>query len=228
MVHDRIKVEANVLPRYFNHSSFASLRRQLNYFNFTRIGKGRQRGATYTNEAVIELEDILNLKRKAATDATTSSLPTATNSSSTSKSSAGKALKKRTNCSSSQQKTSNKRLQITRDKTQPATKSTTSTSSNDTVVPTEISPISSFVSSDEERPSATEPRIALDLTISPGPKKHNFSTVPRPMTILHDASCRYPSIEGDGDADILAGCQALLNFAGFGNHHTAESKISSQ
>ena len=40
VVHDRIEVEAKVLPRYFNHSSFASLRRQLNYFSFTRIGKG--------------------------------------------------------------------------------------------------------------------------------------------------------------------------------------------
>jgi len=50
--------------RYFNHASFASLRRQLNYFNFTRVGKGRQRGATYCNEAVIELSDILRLKRK--------------------------------------------------------------------------------------------------------------------------------------------------------------------
>ncbi len=55
--------------RYFNHASFASLRRQLNYFNFTRIGKGRQRGATYCNEAVIELSDILRLKRKSVTHA---------------------------------------------------------------------------------------------------------------------------------------------------------------
>lgn len=64
VVHDRLKVEANVLPRYFNHSSFASLRRQLNYFSFTRLGKGRQRGATYCNDAVIEMEDILRLKRR--------------------------------------------------------------------------------------------------------------------------------------------------------------------
>jgi hypothetical protein len=56
-----------VLPRYFNHSSFASLRRQLNYFSFTRLGKGRQRGATYCNEAVIEIDDILRLKRRSNT-----------------------------------------------------------------------------------------------------------------------------------------------------------------
>ena len=64
VVHDRIKVENEILPRYFNHSSFASLRRQLNYFSFTRIGKGRQKGATYCNEGVIVIEDILRLRRR--------------------------------------------------------------------------------------------------------------------------------------------------------------------
>lgn len=67
MVHDRVQVESNVLPRYFNHSSFASLRRQLNYFNFVRLGKGRQRESTYINENVIELDDILHLKRRPST-----------------------------------------------------------------------------------------------------------------------------------------------------------------
>jgi len=64
VVHDRVKVEANILPRYFNHSSFASLRRQLNYFAFVRLGKGRQRESSYTNEDVVVLEDILHLKRR--------------------------------------------------------------------------------------------------------------------------------------------------------------------
>ena len=64
VVHDRIEVEAKVLPRYFNHSSFASLRRQLNYFNFTRVGRGRQRDSTYINDGVVELEDILTLRRR--------------------------------------------------------------------------------------------------------------------------------------------------------------------
>jgi hypothetical protein len=67
VVHDRVQVESSILPRYFNHSSFASLRRQLNYFNFIRIGKGRQRGATYCNEGVVQLEDILSLKRRSVT-----------------------------------------------------------------------------------------------------------------------------------------------------------------
>ena len=64
IVHDRAQVESQVLPRYFNHASFASLRRQLNYFAFSREGKGKQKGATYTNDQVFDLEDILNLKRR--------------------------------------------------------------------------------------------------------------------------------------------------------------------
>ena len=71
VVHDRIKVESDILPRYFNHSSFASLRRQLNYFSFTRIGKGRQKGAVYCNEGVIEIDDILRLRRRPAQQTTT-------------------------------------------------------------------------------------------------------------------------------------------------------------
>jgi HSF-type DNA-binding len=64
VVHDRIEVEATVLPRYFNHSSFASLRRQLNYFSFVRLGKGRQRESAYVNEGVFVLDDVLNLQRR--------------------------------------------------------------------------------------------------------------------------------------------------------------------
>jgi HSF-type DNA-binding len=66
IVHDRVSVESTVLPRYFNHSSFASLRRQLNYFHFVRLGKGRQRESTYINNGVVELDDILLLKRRSA------------------------------------------------------------------------------------------------------------------------------------------------------------------
>lgn len=65
VVHDRSRVESEILPRYFNHSSFASLRRQLNYFAFCRVGKGKQKGATYCNEKVINILDILRLKRRA-------------------------------------------------------------------------------------------------------------------------------------------------------------------
>ncbi len=65
IVQDRVTVEAKVLPKYFNHSSFASLRRQLNYFSFVRLGKGRQRQSSYVNESVYVLDDILLLKRRA-------------------------------------------------------------------------------------------------------------------------------------------------------------------
>lgn len=64
VVHDRAQVESQVLPRYFNHASFASLRRQLNYFAFSREGKGKQKGATYINDQVYDLDDILHLKRR--------------------------------------------------------------------------------------------------------------------------------------------------------------------
>lgn len=66
IVHDRITVERQVLPRFFSHSSFASLRRQLNYFSFVRLGKGRQRESIYLNEAVVHLDDILTLKRRSS------------------------------------------------------------------------------------------------------------------------------------------------------------------
>mmetsp|Transcript_11944 Transcript_11944/g.24479 ORF Transcript_11944/g.24479 Transcript_11944/m.24479 type:complete len:537 (+) Transcript_11944:117-1727(+) len=64
IIHDRNRVQSEVLPTYFNHASFASLRRQLSYFSFVRVGKGRQGGVTYTNESVYEMSDILKLKRR--------------------------------------------------------------------------------------------------------------------------------------------------------------------
>lgn len=73
VVQDRVAVEAKVLPKYFNHSSFASLRRQLNYFSFVRLGKGRQRTSSYINENVFVLDDILHLKRRATGTTTVSS-----------------------------------------------------------------------------------------------------------------------------------------------------------
>jgi len=65
IVHDRARVQSEILPIYFNHASFASLRRQLSYFSFVRVGKSRQSGVTYTNDNVIELSDIRKLKRRA-------------------------------------------------------------------------------------------------------------------------------------------------------------------
>lgn len=66
IVHDRNRVQSEVLPIYFNHASFASLRRQLSYFSFVRVGTSRQSGVTYTNDSVVDLPDILRLKRRAS------------------------------------------------------------------------------------------------------------------------------------------------------------------
>jgi hypothetical protein len=77
IVHDRNRVQSQVLPLYFNHASFASLRRQLSYFSFVRVGKGRQAGSvTYVNDAVVELSDILRLKRRAVGDSSPSGAST--------------------------------------------------------------------------------------------------------------------------------------------------------
>jgi len=76
VIHNRAKVEHEVLPKYFNHSSFASLRRQLNYFAFVRVGKGRKQnaGATYCNPYVKVLDDIFTLKRRTGVNASGNSM----------------------------------------------------------------------------------------------------------------------------------------------------------
>ena len=73
VVHDRNRVQQELLPVYFNHASFASLRRQLSYFSFQRVGKSRSKGVTYTNENVVEMSDILKLKRRVSTSTKSSS-----------------------------------------------------------------------------------------------------------------------------------------------------------
>lgn len=66
VIHDRNLVQEEVLPIYFNHKSFASLRRQLSYFSFVRVGKSSNGKVTYANDSVFELSDILKLKRRSA------------------------------------------------------------------------------------------------------------------------------------------------------------------
>lgn len=201
VVHDRVKVESSVLPRYFNHSSFASLRRQLNYFSFTRNGKGRQRGATYCNEGVIELEDILNLKRRSVTGGSVPAPAPSALVKTISKTSSVSSAPKRKDLSKENPK---KRIR---------TKSRNETHGpSELAVRTEISPIASFVSSDEEHTSSEQPKIALDLTITSTTPAKSFPPAFRPMTVLQDASCRFPPYD-KGDEDLLAGCRALLNFS---------------
>ena len=160
VVHDRLKMEASILPRYFNHSSFASLRRQLNYFSFTRVGKGRQRGATYCNDGVVELDDILRLKRRSTVGAPAPSLPT--------------------RCVSDSSASSDDEVEQSR----PTKKAR----------PTIVSPISSQSAGGEDLP----PCIVLDLTVPPA--------LVGSQSVLIEP-------EAVGDADLLAGCHALLSFS---------------
>ena len=66
--HDCVRLQSEIIPLHFNHASYASLRRQLSYFSFVRVGKVRGlTDATYTNDNVIELSDILKLKKRLST-----------------------------------------------------------------------------------------------------------------------------------------------------------------
>ena len=171
VVHDRLKVEADVLPRYFNHSSFASLRRQLNYFSFTRLGKGRQRGATYCNEAVIEVDDILRLKRRSAVGPN-SQRPISTPGPQSD-------LKRSVSLSSS----------YTNDDFETEKHHSKKPRYNHYTKPIIVSPRASPV---HDVCCDEEPRITLDLTTpSHQPNKILFTR----------------------DAEILAGCKALLSFS---------------
>lgn len=184
VVHDRLKVEADVLPRYFNHSSFASLRRQLNYFSFTRMGKGRQRGATYCNEGVIEMEDILRLKRRSVVG------PNTQREGQTQPRPNSEAKRGRSVSLSS---TSVDHESDTTPKYRPSKKPRHAKHVTPTIISPHDSPVHQ-ISSDEE------PQIALDLTL---PSKE-LSSLQRMYA---------QQLSSHGDADILAGCKALLSFS---------------
>jgi len=66
-VHSPIKLESQVLQKYFRHSKFASFQRQLNYFGFRKLaGKGKMAPCSYINEGVTEeLDSILRIKVRA-------------------------------------------------------------------------------------------------------------------------------------------------------------------
>ena len=171
VVHDRLKMEASILPRYFNHSSFASLRRQLNYFSFTRVGKGRQRGATYCNDGVVELDDILRLKRRSTVGTPAPSVPT--------------------RCVSDSSASSDDEVDFKNEDSRPAKKAR----------PTMVSPITLQSTGSEDLPCFSEPHIVLDLTV---PAARRTPVVSQSVLIQPDTS---------GDADLLAGCHALLSFS---------------
>jgi hypothetical protein len=195
VVHDRLNVEADVLPRYFNHSSFASLRRQLNYFSFTRMGKGRQRGATYCNDAVVEREDILRLKRRSAVGThresqTQEHRPTPEQLS-------GK--RERAVSVSSSSDDNNNLNTDTSTKRRPQKKYRYTTTTKYTTPPKIVSPRSSPV----HRYDEVVPQITLDLTVPShaGASRGHWNHHLYAPTLTH------------GDSDILAGCKALLCFS---------------
>jgi hypothetical protein len=191
VVHDRLKVEAEVLPRYFNHSSFASLRRQLNYFSFTRLGKGRQRGATYCNGAVIEMDDILLLKRRSTVGSSSTNTDTA---SATTPDTTGNCKRGRSVSVSSL--SSDNTADKHQHRQRPSKKSRLLKNERDgdvIIVSPGLSPGYSFNSGEE-------PQITLDLTV---PSTKSSPTKYRSVS---------PS-SSTGDDEILAGCKALLSFA---------------
>jgi hypothetical protein len=188
-VHNRAQVEQKILPRYFNHNSFASLRRQLNYFCFTRLGKGRQKGAAYCNEAVIVMEDILKLKRRphvgGATGFGTTTLaatPLPTVAPSTGKHQRSVSISSIESSSDTQQVGPLKKARLS------------------TITPLHLG----HAFEQNKNPC---PTLVLDLTTS---RDHNgdFVTGSTPLRPLPKA----PS-SPTRDDDVLAGCRALLSFS---------------
>jgi HSF-type DNA-binding len=238
VVHDRLQVEKTVLPKYFNHSSFASLRRQLNYFSFARQGKGRQMCATYSNDQVVELEDILLLRRRPAAPAASGNTTTTTEkkgsdtssdnddgsdghlATPTSSVASGSSKKRsRNDTSPSSRSGGNKKSRFT--VTTPPAKTTTTTTTVAVVSPNLVSPRSSPSHSATPSPKNSDDddglRITLDLTVPPPPDLSvttmttTFSRNESVASIVSDCSftaATYASVE----EDVLDGCRALLSF----------------
>lgn len=215
IVHDRIRVESEVLPKYFNHSSFASLRRQLNYFSFARQGKGRQKGASYQNDHVIELEDILRLRRRPAA-ASIGTIVDATSTPVSRKSEAASADDQFRNVVSSPNNSITSKKRNRRDSTSTSGTNDSmkkyrsdgdytkeSAFSTQCLSPNVVSPRSSPSHSATPSPIDDEMRITLDLTIPPLDIPAGANT----------SSYHIGVSNGLEDADILAGCKALLSLS---------------
>jgi len=65
-VHNPLRLEATILPKYFRSSKFASFQRQLNYFGFRKVaGKGKMAPCSYVNEeTTCDIRSLLGIKRK--------------------------------------------------------------------------------------------------------------------------------------------------------------------
>ena len=66
LVHDPVRLESEVLGKYYRHSKYSSFQRQLNYFGFKKIsGKCKMSPCSYTNDNVTEsLDSLFRLRRK--------------------------------------------------------------------------------------------------------------------------------------------------------------------
>ena len=64
-VHDPIRLEAEVLGKYYRHSKYSSFQRQLNYFGFNKhSGKRKMSPCSYTNDNVTDsLDSLIKLRR---------------------------------------------------------------------------------------------------------------------------------------------------------------------
>ncbi len=216
VVHDRIKVENEILPRYFNHSSFASLRRQLNYFSFTRIGKGRQKGATYCNEGVIVIEDILRLRRRSTTSvASVSSVTESVLTKAMSPKRPSLSVVSPRNNKSKRGLFQLESLQMQQSPMKKvrhgAFKANEGALRIDAPTPTLISPITSPLHTPSTSPNDA-PQVSLDLTV-PTPQYSRTNTI-TPETTNEIANTEmHRNRTYLEDPEILAGCRALLSFS---------------
>ena len=67
-VHDPHRLESDVLSRFFRHSKYSSLQRQLNYFGFKKVdSKGKMSPCWFVNEYTsADLASLMSIKRKPA------------------------------------------------------------------------------------------------------------------------------------------------------------------
>lgn len=164
------------------------------------MGKGRQRGATYCNEAVIELSDILRLKRKSVTQVA--------------------ACLERKESSHLQVENLNYMNSVVpvvhlapsreEDRAQKIgrSKKRKLSASRDHPLPLlHFSPISHSVS-DDDNPTDGAAVVSVDLTsqTSFGSMSNSLSSLTTVQSLEHSGSVMC------GDEDILAGCSVLLSF----------------
>ena len=218
-------MENEILPRYFNHSSFASLRRQLNYFAFSRVGKGKEKGAVYINEKVFEIDDILRLKRRINALSEETVLDSEDGKNSESPSDGSKTVERLASFPSSSKlgsKPSVKRNSTKKSKynvrgivsLQKVSKSgiTSPNGPCDTALPTENpTPSRSVRSSASASSEDTTGKVVLDLTqpIEDERKTFNRMSNRAPVAISRDTSFNIP--HSLGQEDIMVGCSALLS-----------------